>query len=659
MAINTASLLSKLNPLSPIDLGGVAQAMGGMAQKSAERERLALAREQFEEAKRQNERERENERIAEEGRNARERIIGERAQAKAQAEEEATTLAARRAAQSQFSEQVAKRDFEGAEAYIPQLEMLGGGVDITRSASGFPSYRIHDDAKRDAQLEEQNQGRHWETSKRELDTGVFPGQEEKLGAPLAPADPITGHVLDTGAMQQQTLQRLSPYLESQVASYPEGPYQDSAATTRKGVESLGLSAADSATRFRTDRAGVDSAIKDTLDADEKAQPKELDEVQKSGMRKTGEGAAHLTATDQKVPEALEARRNGLKLLEMFDKDDPRIHQVLGPAVMSLAGVKGAQSNVDLAETLGATRQTYLDQGLDWFRQRFAKGGFSPDQLKAIRTWVEEGVDQATMTTFNFVDAARERIKSGKEHEEERTGWRNYLLTLPPDVREEYELFRHDQGDDEAEGDVIGRSGRAGLGDPEDVAGPTVPAGEIEEELMAQAADAGLDFEQILPLMRTESGDDPTIKNKMGSSASGLFQFTDKTAKAYGLKNAAEYARLPPAKQIELGIRRFKGLGLDENSDADDYAMANAAPGYMERPDATVIDEYKSGSEFGDDVRAKNPGWVPEDGGEITVGSIKAFYRKHRGGGGGSKKTASTATARASAKDDQAALDLLR
>lgn len=173
--------------------------------------------------------------------------------------------------------------------------------------------------------------------------------------------------------------------------------------------------------------------------------------------------------------------------------------------------------------------------------------------------------------------------------------------------------------------------------------------------MAQAAEAGLDYEQILPLMRTESGNDPTVRNRMGSSASGLFQFTDKTARAYGLKNAAEYAALPPAEQIALGIRRFKGLGLDENSDADDYAMANAAPGYIGRPDDTPIKEYASGTPDGDDVRAKNPGWVPPDGGEITVGSIKAFYRRHRGGGGAKK----TETAAKPGPKDQAALDLMR
>ena len=30
------------------------------------------------------------------------------------------------------------------------------------------------------------------------------------------------------------------------------------------------------------------------------------------------------------------------------------------------------------------------------------------------------------------------------------------------------------------------------------------------------------------------------------------------------------------------------------------------------------------------MRAKNPGWIPADGGEITNDSIRDFYRKRRG-----------------------------
>ena len=638
MPIDTSSMMLKLNPLSPINIGG-------FGQSSSERERLRLAREQFEFEKRQAEEARELSRLAEQGRNARAQLTAERARQQEEATREAATLAARREAQGKFSELAAKRDFEGAEAFIPQLEMLGGGVDVTRSASGFPTYRIHDDAKRDAALEAQNQDRHWETAPRELDQGVYPGQEYQPGATLAPADPITGHVLDTGAMQRQTLQRLSPYLEAQVASYPEGPYQDSAEHSRAGVEALGLSAADSATRFRADRAGVDSAIKDTLDAEEAAAPKELDEVQKSSLRGRGESGAHETFKDQKVPEALEARKNGLMLLEMFDKKDERLAQVLGPAIMSMAGVKGQQSDRDLAETLGATRQTYLEQGLDWFRQRFIQGGFSPEQEKAFRTWIEEGIDQASMQAFGFMDTARGRINSGNEHEEERTGWRNFLLRMPPDIREEYELYRHDAGDDTAEADVIGQSGRAAMYEPSDVAGG---GGPFDEELEAMAMESDLDPAKIRRVMGPESGGSPSARNPE-SGATGLIQMLPSVARGLGT-TTEELGKMSATEQLPYVMKYFSDRGVTSDSPQSDYILAVAAPAFIGRPPHAIV--YRKGTKAWE----QNPGWRPADGGDITVGSIQAFYERE--GKGEAGKPAEPA-AKARTKDDQAALDLLR
>ncbi len=600
---------------------------------SGQREQLKLARERFEWEQKKADEQREIDRIAEEGRNARARVTSQREAEKAQAAKDAATLAARRQAQTTFSEQVAKRDFEGAEAYIPQLEMLGGGVDVTRSASGFPSYRVHDDAAKDRQTEEQNRLLYREMASPEFD------QE------YTPPDPVTGHVLDTNAMQQQTLQRLSPYLSAQVESYPEGAYQDSAASTQAGVEALGLSAADSATRFRADRAGVDAAVKDTLDAEEKANPT-LSEMEHSTLRGRGEGGAHDTYKDQKVPEALEARKNGLMLLEMFDKKDPRLAQVLGPAIMSMAGVKGTQSDRDLAETLGATRQTYIEQGLDWFRQRFVEGGFSPEQEKAFRTWIEEGVDQASLKAFEFMDTARGRIHSGDESEDERTGWRNFLLRMPPEVREEYELYRHDAGDDEAEADVIGgpRSAElAGSGDPEGVVG----GGAFDDELEAQAMESDLDPAKIRRVMGPESGGSASARNPE-SGATGLIQFLPSVARGLGT-TTDELAGMSSSEQLPYVMKYLSDRGVTSDSPQSDYVLAVAAPAFIGRPAHAVV--YRKGTKAWE----QNPGWRPADGGDITVGSIQAFY------GGGEEKAGKPAesAAKARTKEDQAALDLMR
>jgi hypothetical protein len=619
MAMNFASMLLQPTKATPWDL-----TPGG---GDSARQQLAFMREKFDWERKKAEEDREIARQGAAAKAAADELTHQRQQ-------EAATLAARRAAQSEFSGLVAKRDFEGAEAYIPQIEMLGGGIDITRSPSGFPSYRIHDDAKKDARIE---------TDRRSvLDEMARPEFDQPQAAPA----PVTGHVLDTGAMQAQTLQRLSPYLESQVASYPEGPYQDSAANTKTGVEALGLSAADSATRFRTDRQGVDAAVKDTLDAEIAAQPKKLDEMQHSTLRKTGEGAAHETAKDQKVPEALEARKNGLMLLEMFDKGDERLAQVLGPAIMSMAGVKGQQSDRDLAETLGATRQTYIEQGLDWFRQRFIKGGFSPEQTKAFRTWIEEGIDQASLQAYGFMDTARQRINSGDEHEDERTGWRNYLLRMPPDIREEYELYRHDQGDDEAEGDVLGSRRQY---DPETVGSAEMAGGggEFDDELEAQAMESDLDPAKIRAVMGPESGGDAGARNPE-SGATGLIQFLPSVARGLGT-TTDELAKMSSTEELPYVMRYLSDRGVTSDSPQSDYILAVAAPAFIGRPAHSIV--YRKGTKAWE----QNPGWRPADGGDITVGSIQAFYA---GGGGEPAKDAAPA-AKARTKEDQAALDLMR
>lgn len=623
MALDFASMLLQPTQATPWNIR-----MGGGGDSTA-REQLALMREKFEYEKK---------RALEEDRLAREAAAAKQAAdaLAAQRAQEAATLAARREAIGKFSESVSKRDFEGAEAFIPQLEMLGGGVDITRSPSGFPSYRIHDDAAKDRRIEAERAPLFREMASPEFDQ------------PQAPPPPTTGHVLDTNAMQQQTLQRLSPYLSAQVESYPEGPYRDSAALTQQGVEALGLSAADSATRFRTDRQGVDQAVKDTLDAEEAAAPKELDEMQKSTLRGRGEKGAHETFKDQKVPEALEARKNGLMLLEMFDKKDPRLAQVLGPAIMSMAGVKGTQSDRDLAETLGASRQTYLEQGIDWFRQRFIEGGFSPEQEKAFRTWIEEGIDQATLQTYNFMDTARGRIHAGDESEEERTGWRNFLLRMPPDIREEYELYRHDAGDDTAEADVLDRRTASaemagGQYDPNQ-AEPGSDDFDIELESMAMESD--LDPEKIRRVMGPETGGtmSPSARNPE-SGATGLIQFLPSVARSLGT-TTEELSKMSATEQLPFVMRYLSERGVTSDSPQSDYILAVAAPAFIGRRPETVV--YRKGSKAWE----QNPGWRPPDGGDITVGSIQAFY-----GEGASAGAAPVAKPKTAA--DQAALDLMR
>lgn len=679
MALDFASMLLQPTQATPwnIRLGG-----GG---DSTAREQLALMREKFEYEKKKAEQDREDARSAA----AAEKAAAELAH---QRTKEAALLAKQQEAQAKFSELAGAGNVEGAQAMVPYLGSLGIDVTNLGSIGGLPVFEMNNRAetaaRENAQWENQPpalegwdggesaagslarmDGMGMPTNTRgQLDEPAGIGStEDAFGRALAasahaeatgrPArapdeEDYTGavpkNVIDMPAQHAETLARLSPYLSAQVASYPE-QYRESAALTQRGVEALGLPAKGSADRFRADRAGVDSAIADELKAEQEALPKELSEMDKSTLRGRGESSAENTYNSMKVPEALETRRQSQFLVEMLDKPDPRLAQLLGPAIMSVAGVKGAQSDRDLAETLGATRQEYLDQGVDWFVQKFIKGGFSEEQKAAFREWLNEGADMASLQAYEFIDTARQRISGGKESEQERTGWKNFLLRMPPEIREEYELYRHDQGDEEAEGDVIGGGRTAsaqmaggGQYDPNQV---EPGDGEFEDELEAMAMESDLDPEKIRRVMGPESGGNPSARNPE-SGATGLIQFMPSVARALGT-TTDELAKMSATEQLPFVMRYLSERGVTSDSPQSDYILAVAAPAFIGRPPETVV--YRKGSKAWE----QNPGWRPPDGGDITVGSIQAFY----GGGAPAKAAAPSAEPRSAV--DQAVLDILR
>lgn len=92
-----------------------------------------------------------------------------------------------------------------------------------------------------------------------------------------------------------------------------------------------------------------------------------------------------------------------------------------------------------------------------------------------------------------------------------------------------------------------------------------------------------------------------------------------------------------AQQVPSGIKYLQTTQLKGDAPLRDYALAFAAPAYIGKSDDTVIEEYKKGTKRGDAVRAQNPGWIPKDGGDITVGSIADYYQARGSGRGAERK----------------------
>jgi hypothetical protein len=261
MAINFASML--LNQTPAVQLGGIDWGAG-----SAERERLKLMREQFEEQKRAREEERALRGLEEEGRNA-------RANAAAAAEQ----TKAKQGLFAKFTELNGSGDIEGARAMVPLMTAAGMGVDLEGEDGGLPRYRVEMDAEdaekresaRAAQTSSYGPGETAEQSLSRLGAmgaGEETGQlEQPLGiqsseaaerlastygepgekTPMAgPAEPdytggVPKNVIDTGAIASQSAARLNPALSGIIAGLPEA-YRGSAESTASGLGGMGMPA---------------------------------------------------------------------------------------------------------------------------------------------------------------------------------------------------------------------------------------------------------------------------------------------------------------------------------------------------------------------------------------------------------------------------------
>jgi hypothetical protein len=94
----------------------------------------------------------------------------------------------------------------------------------------------------------------------------------------------------------------------------------------------------------------------------------------------------------------------------------------------------------------------------------------------------------------------------------------------------------------------------------------------------------------------------------------------KTAENLGT-TVEEISTMPVEDQVRLVVKYFENSGITADSPPDDYAVAVAAPAFVGKPDEAVV--YPEGSKAWE----QNAPWRPAGGGDITVGSIKAAYRK--------------------------------
>ena len=128
---------------------------------------------------------------------------------------------------------------------------------------------------------------------------------------------------------------------------------------------------------------------------------------------------------------------------------------------------------------------------------------------------------------------------------------------------------------------------------------------------------GLDSKEFSTMIQRESSFNTSAYNSK-TGAAGLFQFIPRTARSLGT-TSFKVRKMAADEQLEVYDKymdRWIGQGMNAKGK---LAMLQAAPAYANEPDNTII--YPKGSR----AWKYNPGWRL-NGGDITVGSIKNYYK---------------------------------
>lgn len=674
MALDTSSLMMQLSPARKFNFtGGADTAM--------ERERLRLMREQFAETQRQNALDNEYRRTHEAAEQSRAELAAQVEREKSAAAARAKLEEARRKVDEDVSRYRDAGDIEGIDALSPRIQALGGSFGRLGEAEGLPTYQITWDAADAAQAENERSAQAspygpGETAAQSLDRlGAlgYPSLSERgnldepaLDAPISteeafgkslaasqhygetgqplrgPDEPdLMGAVprdqLDFGALQAQTMRRLKPSLDAYRDSYPEA-YQGSTDKSNEAAAAMALPGPKALETAMKMREGTDRALASELTNERKMAEgeKPLTRIEKEKLSTGSYKKAHELAKEYGVGDMVKSQKAGQMVLELLGNnvawDDPMI----GFQLSRMLGSVGAQSNRDIDIALGGDGMGTVDK----IKERIIgvmKGGYSDMRREGLMNIVKKSLEVDDDNVYELLDTIDREAAMAKDPEVRR-GWLEYKKTIPQEYLDAHDEDKREQGlgdpDELEEADaeeteeplVAEPPARQGRTTVQRMGGGEEPGSlhdddEFMDELLIQTEESGLDPNAILGIIGGESGGKADAANDK-SSAKGLIQFLDSTARRYGFGSSKEFAQLSRTEQIPYIVEYLRDSGLDEDSPPEDYGIAVAAPAFVGKPDDTVV--YREGSK----EHAKNEPWWPPGGGDITVGDIKAYYRRH-------------------------------
>lgn len=658
MALDVNNLMSRLNPMRPLDLGDGQQL-----------EQMRLLREKFEEEKRQHREAEQLRQLEEQGRTAREQLQNERAEAEAAAAQQAKLQENRLAAQKDFLSKAGAGDIEGAEALVPYMSSLGMGVESLGSEGGLPTYKVDLDrrAAERQELERQHQqagagagetaaqslarmggnagigypqndqgalqepggigttqeayGRAQDAMALSTDLGAIAKQRglTETDAPLPSRSPdevdstggVQRNVIDMGAIHDETLRRLNPVLSGLVGAHPE-QFQGSAQQTADAVAASGLPVAKAMEAFAQQRTGPNNLIQAELERQAKGQQGEQPNLmQREQLYDSGRRAAKDTASEYKIKDVLDRRSSiALGMARLTNKDTTDDYLV-GALVSRMMGERGATTEPDVERALGTAAMDFISR-VKAKLYKEAIGGLSAPQKQALMNVLKDAESQDKRKIHDYLDSLEGLAGSEGQNEDKARGVRDFMRLVPKEYRDEWAASKKQED---------GKPVAAGAGsyDPN-----TVPeTGDFDKAFDDQAKAAGLDPAKLRPLVHAESGGKANAVNK-DSGASGLIQFLPSIAKDLGT-SVEEIRKMSREQQIPLVMKYMKSKGLKDTDTQGDYYVAIAAPGALRKADTAEV--YKKGTD-GYDL---NTGWDLDGDGVVTRGELHRYGMGERKG----------------------------
>lgn len=683
MAINFASMMLNPSPIVQLDFG---RSVGG-----GDRERLKLLREQFAETKKQNELDNEYRRTHEAAENARAQLAAQVERDKAAATAAQKLADDKRKAHEAFVKYRESGDIEGMEALVPFMTNLGMNVERRgEDENGLPSYQVDMDraavdqaeSARAAQAAPYGENESAVQSLDRLGALGYPSLSERgnldepaLDAPITTEDAFgrglkatehfaeTGqamrgpdqadimgsvpkNVIDIGAEQQQVMRRLKPSLDAYRDSYPEA-YRGSVDKSNEAAAAMALPGPKALETAQKMRGDVDKAVASELVHDRKAEEgvKPLTRIEEERLSNGGYKKALGVANEVGLGDIRKSQKAASMVLELLGNQTAWDDPMIGFQLTRLLGSIGPQSNRDIDIALGGDGMGAVDKVTERI-VAFLKGGYSDERREQLMNIVQTSTELDDDKVYDLLDTI-DRAAAAEKDPEVRRGWLTFKKTIPQEYLDAHEEAKGEDGsadpedldtDTDEEQPAFDDPGLERQGSTEvqrvgSRAGQPRPASariddddEFMDELLIQTEESGLDPNAILAIIGGESGGKADAASDK-SSAKGLIQFLNSTARRYGFGSSKDFAKLSRTEQVPYIVQYLKDSGINEDSMPEDYGVAVAAPAFVGKPDDTVV--YQEGTK----EHAKNAPWWPEDGGDITVGDIKAYYRSHRVGGG--------------------------